>query len=161
VGPTGGEFDEAAVGVDDWQYWLTLSILGGRVGVVREPLAVYDDSERPRLSSDDEANIRRQREVIEKLSARFPEAAGVLAIGIASQRTLLVLHHIDEVGDRSRPLRHRLRSMARVAALRPSPSQLTGAVRALAPVGLRRRLGRVWRALRPSEHAHRDPARFT
>jgi teichuronic acid biosynthesis glycosyltransferase TuaG len=143
-----GEFDEAAVGVDDWQYWLTVSLLGGRVGVIREHLAVYDDSPRPHLSSDHEFNIRRQREVVEKLAARFPDAAAVLATGIANQRTLLVVHHIDEVGDRRRPLRQRLRSLARVAALRPSPSQLTAAIRGLTPVGLRRRLGRVRRGLR-------------
>jgi GT2 family glycosyltransferase len=129
-----GPLDEAAVGVDCYEYLLRLALSGGAFGAVFAPLGVH---ERGSLSRDQETARTRSLQFIRDLSQSYPQFREQWAFRVREYEDALIDDRIKRM-HQGRALLERLMSFRDVLWLDPSASQLWRAAKLILPPALRR-----------------------
>ena len=67
-----GGFDDAMASMQDWDFWIRLSRITS-ITTIKEPLIIYNDSESPRISTNQAARISGLTRLLEKNAAHWPK----------------------------------------------------------------------------------------
>jgi glycosyltransferase involved in cell wall biosynthesis len=126
--------------VDDYEYLLRISMAGGRFGVVREPLSVWDRRPEGLGSSRQIDHAIDHLALFNGYRRRFPEHDDLWQSRLREWRGYLLGGHLDLVRDRSMPLARRLASLVEVMRMSPSTTQGAVATKYFLPPNLRRRM---------------------
>lgn len=66
-----GGFDEAMASMQDWDLWIRISRITS-IATIQEPLVIYNDSESPRISTNQTARIDGLTRLLEKNASSWP-----------------------------------------------------------------------------------------
>jgi glycosyltransferase involved in cell wall biosynthesis len=126
--------------VDDYEYLLRISMAGGRFGVVREPLSVWDRRPEGLGSSQRIQHAIDHLSLFNEYLRRFPEYEELWNLRLREWRRYLLGGHLESLRDQSMPLRKRLASLWEVQRTSPSILQGAAATKYLVPPEIRHRL---------------------
>ena len=140
-----GPLDEAAIGVDCYEYLLRLALSGGSFGAVLSPLAVH---ERGSLSRDQESARARSLQFIKDLSHSHPQFRDQWRSRVREYEDALIEDRIQHMYHDGRSLLTRLTSFYDVLWLDPSAAQLWRATKLLPPPAVRRAARSAFYAVR-------------
>jgi glycosyltransferase involved in cell wall biosynthesis len=127
-----GRLNEAAVGVDCYEYLLRLALAGARFGVVREVLGVYDRQDAS-LSRDQTTAWASSLPFFRRLSRQYPEYADEWAPRIREYEGALARSYLNRVRDTSAGVGTRLRSFPPLLGVHPPAMYLAKAARSFLP----------------------------
>jgi glycosyltransferase involved in cell wall biosynthesis len=126
--------------VDDYEYLLRIALAGGRFGVVRAPLSVWDRRAEGLGSTRPIDHAMDHLRLFGAYSRRYPEYGDLWEFRLREWRGYLAGHHVEQVRDRSMPLRRRLGSLWNVVRASPSAPKAAVAAKYLVPPEVRHRL---------------------
>jgi glycosyltransferase involved in cell wall biosynthesis len=127
-----GRLNEAAVGVDCYEYLLRLGLADAKFGVVREVLGVYDRQDSS-LSRDQTTAWASSLPFFRRLSRQYPEYFDEWAPRIREYERALARVYLDQARDKRADIEVRLRSISRLLGVHPPAMYLASAARSFLP----------------------------
>jgi glycosyltransferase involved in cell wall biosynthesis len=127
-----GPMNEAAVGVDCYEYLLRLSLAGARFGVVRDVLGVYERQDSS-LSRDQTTAWASSLPFFRRLSRQYPEYADEWSPRIREYERALARAYLHRARDTTTNVGTRLRAIRPMLGVHPPPVYLAKAARSFLP----------------------------
>jgi glycosyltransferase involved in cell wall biosynthesis len=127
-----GRMNEAAVGVDCYEYLLRLALAGARFGVVREVLGVYE-RQRSSLSRDQATAWASSLPFFRRLSRQYPEFADEWSPRIDEYERALARVYLNRARDTTSSVGARLSSVPPLLGVHPPASYVAKVARSFLP----------------------------